>query len=122
MTAFHVFFEPNSGENSTMTRNATRPAVKNAVRSCNGPGRKATRTKDATLPLTTSRPELLLEGRDRKFRHLVHGLFGFAAYHERIRNGHARVIGLAGNETVLTAAAHPSRDGDVNVKTVADHL
>jgi hypothetical protein len=54
------------------------------------------------FPLTTSRPELLVGGRDREFRHLVHGLFGFAAHHERIRGGHAKVIGLAGIEyTVL---------------------
>jgi MarR family transcriptional regulator, organic hydroperoxide resistance regulator len=43
-----------------------------------------------------SRPELLPGGTDRDFRHLVHGLFGFAARHERIRAGHAKVIGLAG--------------------------
>jgi DNA-binding MarR family transcriptional regulator len=75
------------------------------------------------LPLTISRPELLAEGRDRQFRHLVHGLFGFAAHHERIRSGHGRVIGLAGIQyTVLISIAHLSQDGDVNVKTVADHL
>jgi DNA-binding MarR family transcriptional regulator len=66
---------------------------------------------------------LLSGGRDRQFRHLVHGLFGFAAHHERIRSGHARVIGLAGIEyTVLIAIAHLSQDGNVNVKSVADHL
>jgi DNA-binding MarR family transcriptional regulator len=84
-------------------------------------GRKPSRIKN--LPLTTSRPELLSDGLDRQFRHLVHAVFGFAAHHERIRNGHARVIGLAGIEyTVLIAVAHLSQDGDVNVKTVADHL
>ena len=68
-------------------------------------------------------PELLSDGRDREFRHLVHALFGFAAHHERIRAGHAKVIGLAGIEyTVLISIAHLSLDGDVNVKTVADHL
>ena len=81
------------------------------------------RSGKATFPLTTSRPELLVGGRDREFRHLIHGLFGFAAHHERIRSGHARVIGLAGIEyTVLISIAHLSQDGDVNVKTVADHL
>lgn len=75
------------------------------------------------MPLTTTRPELLSGGRDRQFRHLVHALFGFAAHHERIRSGHARVIGLAGIEyTVLISIAHLSQDGDVNVKTVAEHL
>jgi DNA-binding MarR family transcriptional regulator len=85
------------------------------------PARKAARNK--ALPLTTSRPELLTNGRDRQFRHLVHALFGFAAHHERIRSGHARAIGLAGIEyTVLIAIAHLSQDGDVGVKAVADHL
>lgn len=75
------------------------------------------------MPLTISRPELLPGGRDRQFRHLVHALFGFAAHHERIRTGHGRAIGLAGIEyTVLISIAHLAQDGDVNVKTVADHL
>lgn len=96
---------------------AAAPAVRGRV----APARKAARA-DA-LPLTTTRPELLSGGRDRQFRHLVHALFGFAAHHERIRNGHAQVIGLAGIEyTVLISIAHLSRDGDVSVKSVADHL
>lgn len=75
------------------------------------------------LPLTTSRPELLSDGRDREFRHLVHALFGFAAHHEQIRAGHGTAVGLAGIEyTVLISIAHLALDGDVNVKTVADHL
>jgi DNA-binding MarR family transcriptional regulator len=85
--------------------------------------RKPWSDRDQALPLTISRAELLNDGRDRQFRHLVHSLFGFAAHHERIRRGHARVIGLAGIEyTVLIAIAHLSQDGDVNVRTVADHL
>src|SRR5262249_48072169 len=87
------------------------------------PDRGRGRGAAAQFPLTTSRPELLIEGRDREFRHLVHSLFGFAALHERIRAGHAQRIGLAGNEyTVLISIAHLSQDGDVSVKAVADHL
>jgi DNA-binding MarR family transcriptional regulator len=94
-----------------MRRSALKPAAGTASRKASG------------LPLTTSRPELLAGGRDRQFRHLIHALFGFAAHHERIRSGHAKVIGLAGIEyTVLISIAHLSQDGDVNVKTVADHL
>jgi len=92
-----------------MPRSALKPSVSRKARE--------------SLPLTTSRAELLVGGRDRQFRHLIHALFGFAAHHERIRAGHARVIGLAGIEyTVLISIAHLSQDGDVNVKTVADHL
>jgi MarR family transcriptional regulator, organic hydroperoxide resistance regulator len=95
-----------------MRRSALKPAAGNVSRKAAG-----------RLPLTTSRPELLSDGRDRQFRHLIHALFGFAAHHERIRSGHAKVIGLAGIEyTVLISIAHLSQDGDVNVKTVADHL
>ena len=78
---------------------------------------------DRDMPLTVSRPELLVDGSDREFRELVHNLFGFLTRHERIRNGHAEAIGLAGIEyTVLIAIAHLSRGGDVNIKTVAAHL
>jgi len=75
------------------------------------------------FPLTTSRPELLVNGSDRDFRHLVHSLLGFLARHEQLRSGHGKTIGLAGIEyTTLISIAHLSVDGDVNIKTVADHL
>ena len=75
------------------------------------------------LPLTVSRPELLSDGTDRDFRKLVHNLFAFMARHETIRDGHARQIGLAGVEyTILISIGHLGLDGDVNVKTIADHL
>ncbi len=97
-----------------MRRNALKPAA----------GSVSRKAREGTgLPLTPSRPELLPVGRDRQFRHLIHALFGFAAHHERIRSGHAKVIGLAGIEyTVLISIAHLSQDGAVNVKAVADHL
>jgi DNA-binding MarR family transcriptional regulator len=81
-------------------------------------------TKSKTsLPLTVTRPELLNDGTDRDFRKFVHNIFAFMARHEAIRDGHARQIGLAGIEyTVLISIGHLALDGDVNVKTVADHL
>jgi len=73
--------------------------------------------------LTVSRPELLVQGSDREFRRLVHNLFAFFARHESIRNGHARVVGLAGVEySVLISISHMSVRGPVNIQTVADHL
>lgn len=77
----------------------------------------------AKFPLTVTRPELISNGSDREFRHLVHGLLGFLARHEQIRCGHGKAIGLAGIEySTLISIAHLSVDGDVNIKTVADHL
>ncbi len=74
-------------------------------------------------PLTVSRRELLAGGSDQDFRKLVHDFFAFNARHEAIRDGHARRIGLAGIEyTILISIARLSADGDVNVKTLAEHL
>jgi len=79
--------------------------------------------RKGSLPLTITRPELLNDDTDRDFRRLVHNIFAFMARHEAIRDGHARQIGLAGIEyTVLISIGHLALEGDVNVKTVADHL
>jgi DNA-binding MarR family transcriptional regulator len=77
-----------------------------------------------TPPLTISRPEMLVNGSDRHFRQLVHGLFGFFARHEAVRSGHAARIGLVGIEyTVLISIRHLSAEGgDVSVNRVANHL
>ena len=81
------------------------------------------RPKEAP-PLTISRPEMLVDGSDRDFRRLVHGLFGFLARHEAIRRGHAARIGLVGIEyTTLISIRHlAAEEGDVNVNRVAEHL
>ncbi|PPR12011.1 MAG: hypothetical protein CFH41_00044 [Alphaproteobacteria bacterium MarineAlpha11_Bin1] len=77
----------------------------------------------STTPLTVSREELLADGSDQMFRQLVHDIFAFNARHAAIRDGHARRIGLAGIEyTILISVSRLSRDGDVNVKALADHL
>jgi DNA-binding MarR family transcriptional regulator len=66
---------------------------------------------------------LLVDGSDQEFRRLVHSLFGFLARHQTLRDGHAAVIGLPGIEyTTLIAIRHLASQGDVHVKTVADHL
>ena len=89
------------------------------------PLRGASRSVHSKMPpaRTVSRPELLIDGSDRDFRRLVHGLFGFLASHEAIRSGHARYIGLAGVEyTVLISIAHLSQSEDVSVSRIAAHL
>ena len=87
------------------------------------PRRSEAATPRTAVPLTVTRPELLTDGTDRDFRKLVHNIFAFMARHDAIRDGHARQIGLAGVEhTILLSIGHLGLDGDVNVKTVADHL
>ena len=75
------------------------------------------------VPLTVSRPELLVDGSDAQFRELVHGLFALAARHEAVRDGHAAFIGLPGIQyTILIAIGHLEADDAVTVKMIADHL
>jgi DNA-binding MarR family transcriptional regulator len=75
-------------------------------------------------PLTISRPEMLVDGSDRAFRSLVHGLFAFLARHEAVRAGHGARIGLVGIEyTVLISIGHLGvHEGDVSVNRIAEHL
>ena len=90
-----------------------------------GPGRAPTRRgkgKDE-LPLTISRPELLVEGSDSLYRQLVHNLLSFLATHEAIRDGLASCIGLGGiQHTILQSIRHLGRSREVSVRDVADHL
>jgi MarR family transcriptional regulator, organic hydroperoxide resistance regulator len=103
-----------------MTHPARRRSSGRAVPAA--PARKSA-SRYRPVPLTISRPELMVNGSDAEFRELVHNLFGFFALHERIRRGHGKFIGLAGIEyTVLIAIGHLAAEGDVNVKAVADHL
>jgi DNA-binding MarR family transcriptional regulator len=101
------------------------PAGKAGTKGRNSSAGGITDRKSRTAPpLTVSRPELLVQGSDRAFRSLVHGLFGFLARHEAIRAGHGARIGLVGIEyTVLISIGHLSvHEGDVSVIRIAEHL
>jgi DNA-binding MarR family transcriptional regulator len=78
----------------------------------------------AAPPLTISRQEMLVDGSDRAFRSLVHGLFAFLARHEAVRAGHGARIGLVGIEySVLISIGHLGvHEGDVSVNRIAEHL
>lgn len=77
----------------------------------------------AEQPLTVSRDELLSGGSDREFRQFVHRLLAFSARLETIRTGFGARLGLTGIQySALIAVAHLSRDQDIGVKEVADHL
>jgi DNA-binding MarR family transcriptional regulator len=74
-------------------------------------------------PLTVSRAELLVDGSDDQFRKLVHDMFAFFSRHQAVREGHAAQIGLAAIEyTILISIRQLSREGDVHVAQVAEHL
>lgn len=105
---------------SARSASASKPGGKGG----GGATKAAPKASRATAPLTVSRPELLVQGSDRAFRGLVHGLFGFFARHEAIRAGHGARIGLVGIEyTVLISIGHLAvHEGDVSVNRIAEHL
>jgi MarR family transcriptional regulator, organic hydroperoxide resistance regulator len=75
-------------------------------------------------PFTISRPEILVDGSDHQFRHLMGCLNALFARHQAISEGHGSFIGLSGiHYTVLTSIRHlQASEGDVNVTRVAEHL
>jgi DNA-binding MarR family transcriptional regulator len=108
-------------------RAAARSAPANQIASKGGAGRSIRvieKKPRVAPPLTISRPEMLVDGSDRAFRSLVHGLFAFLARHEAIRAGHGARIGLVGIEyTVLISIGHLGvHEGDVSVVRIAEHL
>ncbi len=92
--------------------------------SAKGGGRAARGKRGSKkLPLTISRPELLVDGSDRLYRQLVHNLLSFLAIHEAIRDGIASCIGLGGiQHTILLSIRHLGQGKEVSVRDVADHL
>jgi DNA-binding MarR family transcriptional regulator len=85
--------------------------------------RAASRESSRMPPLTVSRQELLVNGSDRDFRALVHGMLAFSARLEAVRSGFAGIIGLTGIQyTILISVSHLERTGDVSVSMIAAHL
>ncbi len=64
------------------------------------------------MPLTVSRPELLVEGSDQQFRQVIHDALGFSSRLQEIRNQLGEVIGLTGPAySILIAIDHLSSEG-----------
>lgn len=75
------------------------------------------------MPLTVSRPELLVDGEDHLFRQVIHDALGFSVRLQEIRNRLGEAIGLTGPAySILIAIEHLSQTEGVGVSRVSDHL
>lgn len=75
------------------------------------------------MPVTISRTELLEDGDDAPFRQMIHDALGFSTRLLEIRNRLGEVIGLSGPAfSILIAIEHLSKDADVGISQVSDHL
>jgi DNA-binding MarR family transcriptional regulator len=75
------------------------------------------------LPPTVSRPALLEDGTDRRFRTLVHDLLTITTRMEAVREHLGVRMGISGSQySVLVAIAHLQRETGVSVGAVASAL
>jgi DNA-binding MarR family transcriptional regulator len=82
----------------------------------------AARKRDSRQ-MTVSRPELLLEGSDLAFRHMVHDIMAFAARMQENRARVASYVGLSGQQyTILITIAHHQDQEGFGIIQVAEHL
>lgn len=79
---------------------------------------------DQSEHLTTTNPELIIDGSDREFRNLVYGLLTMSAGFEQLREHIASLIGLSGIQYHVLMAVTELEAGQqpVNVTLVADTL
>src|SRR3546814_9688345 len=71
------------------------------------------------MPLTVSKPELLVNGEDHLFRQVIHDALGFSVRLQEIRNRLGEAIGLTGPAySILIAIEHLSEGEGVGVSRV----
>jgi MarR family transcriptional regulator, organic hydroperoxide resistance regulator len=78
--------------------------------------------KSARGELTVTKRELLIDGSDNAFRHLVHDLLAFSARIQEIRNGLAEVIGLTGTQYTVLISISRSTGSAIGINKIAEEL
>src|SRR3546814_8256149 len=74
------------------------------------------------MPLTVSKPELLVNGEDHLFRQVIHDALGFSVRLQEIRNRLGEAIGLTGPAySILIAIEHLSEGEGVGVSRSEEH-
>jgi DNA-binding MarR family transcriptional regulator len=74
-------------------------------------------------PISVTRPEVLIDGTDDRFRDLIYALFVTGFRFQEIRESFGREIDVTGPQYfVLMAVAHFHAEGGVGIGGLADHL
>lgn len=75
------------------------------------------------VPLSVSRPELLVDGSDDMFREMVHRALAYSVRLQSVRDGYAKYIGLTGIQyTIVISIAHLEDKQAVGVNVLSKHL
>ena len=82
----------------------------------------ATAVREA-LPLSVTRPEILIDGSDREFRRLIHRMLIGQARLAVVRESIAERIGVSGTQyTMLMSVLHLQGTAGVSITALADYL
>lgn len=74
-------------------------------------------------PLSVSRPEVLIDGSDDRFRDLIYSLFVTGSRFQEIREAFGREVDISGPQYfVLMAVARHHGDGGIGIGGLSDHL
>lgn len=77
----------------------------------------------ASLPLSVTRPEILIDGSDREFRRLIHRMLIASARLAVVRESIAERIGVSATQyTMLMSVLHLQGTGGVSITALADYL
>ena len=77
----------------------------------------------ARAPLSVNRPNVLVGGRDREFRRLIHRLLLFSGRLEAVREIIARQVGVTGVQyTMLMSVLHQDKGEGVSIGALAEYL
>jgi len=76
-----------------------------------------------SLPLSVTRPEILIDGTDREFRRLIHRMLIGQARLDAIRESIAARIGVSGTQYhMLMSVLHLQGSGGVSIGALAEYL
>ena len=76
-----------------------------------------------TLPLSVTRPEILIDGSDREFRRLIHRMLIGHARLDAVRESIASRIGVSGTQyTMLMSVLHLQGSAGISITGLADYL
>jgi DNA-binding MarR family transcriptional regulator len=76
-----------------------------------------------TLPLSVTRPEILIDGSDREFRRLIHRMLIGQARLAAVRESIAERIGVSGTQyTMLMSVLHLQGAAGVSIGALAEYL
>lgn len=80
--------------------------------------------EDFREPQSVSRPDLLIDGSDARFRQLIYALFVTGTRFRDVREAFGREMGVTGPQYfMLIGTAHfQDRDGGASIGTLADYL